>query len=142
MVLDIEAVEYEAKDPSKLDNWAKLGLYGHIFDRWFDKSICLIIFRNGNCAFNFEHSYADGPVSCLFPFYIWHIIIIIAPRNFSGGKRGPPREGLQGGSRVGVPGGRAPRTPEKFSNKCKKAMKILQFFKKFSRKFRDFFKIV
>ena len=62
MVLDPAEVEYDIKDPSKLDNWAKLGLHGRIYDRWFDKSISLIVFRNGHCASNIEHSYADAPV--------------------------------------------------------------------------------
>ena len=45
------------------------------------------------------------------------------------------------GSRPGVPGAERPDAGE-FFKKFEKAMKNLRFFKKFSRKFRDFFKIL
>ena len=66
VVLDPAEVGRDPKDPSKLDNYAKLGLHGLVYDRWFDKSICLLVFRNGHCAINIEHSYADAPVSFHF----------------------------------------------------------------------------
>eukprot|EP00049_Salpingoeca_infusionum_P017781 m.354327 g.354327 ORF g.354327 m.354327 type:complete len:789 (+) comp16984_c0_seq1:187-2553(+) len=38
-------------------------LHGNGFNRWFDKSICLIGFANGRIGFNCEHSWADAPVA-------------------------------------------------------------------------------
>ena len=67
VVLDPAEVAYDPSDPSKLDRYAKLSLHGDCFDRWYDKSLSLVVFKNGCSCSNVEHSYADGPVSlCLF----------------------------------------------------------------------------
>uniref|UniRef100_A0A8C3FP60 carnitine O-palmitoyltransferase n=1 Tax=Chrysemys picta bellii TaxID=8478 RepID=A0A8C3FP60_CHRPI len=50
-------------DPGRaLDRYAKALLHGQCYDRWFDKSFTLIVFRNGKIGLNAEHSWADAPV--------------------------------------------------------------------------------
>eukprot|EP00043_Microstomoeca_roanoka_P013995 m.137782 g.137782 ORF g.137782 m.137782 type:complete len:785 (-) comp15901_c0_seq1:477-2831(-) len=38
-------------------------LHGNGHNRWFDKSISLIVFKNGRCGTNCEHTWADAPVA-------------------------------------------------------------------------------
>ncbi|KAM4845377.1 carnitine O-palmitoyltransferase 1, liver isoform 1-T3 [Thomomys bottae] len=51
------------EDPmASLDSYAKSLLHGKCYDRWFDKSFTLIIFKNGRMGINAEHSWADAPI--------------------------------------------------------------------------------
>ncbi|OAF70318.1 hypothetical protein A3Q56_01973 [Intoshia linei] len=43
--------------------YAKLCLHGKGYDRWFDKSICYIVFKDTQIGFVAEHSWADAPIA-------------------------------------------------------------------------------
>lgn len=45
-----------------VDDYGHSLLHGHCYDRWFDKSFNLIVFKNGRIGCNSEHSYADAPI--------------------------------------------------------------------------------
>ncbi|KAM4667485.1 carnitine O-palmitoyltransferase 1, liver isoform 2-T11 [Amazona ochrocephala] len=54
---------YAKEDPVRsLDAYAKSLIHGKCYDRWFDKSFTLIIFKNGRMGLNAEHSWADAPI--------------------------------------------------------------------------------
>ncbi|KAJ8245468.1 hypothetical protein GJAV_G00271070 [Gymnothorax javanicus] len=62
LTLDDEAHGYDAEKLGSLDLYAKSLLHGKCYDRWFDKSFNLIVFRNGRLGLNAEHSWADAPI--------------------------------------------------------------------------------
>ncbi|XP_033101878.1 carnitine O-palmitoyltransferase 1, liver isoform-like [Anneissia japonica] len=49
-------------DYTQLDKFGCSLLHGKGYDRWFDKSFNLVIFKNGRVGCNAEHSIADAPV--------------------------------------------------------------------------------
>ncbi|NXH98227.1 CPT1A palmitoyltransferase, partial [Pachycephala philippinensis] len=54
---------YRKEDPVRsLDAYAKSLIHGRCYDRWFDKTFTLIIFKNGRMGLNAEHSWADAPI--------------------------------------------------------------------------------
>ncbi|NWW39038.1 CPT1A palmitoyltransferase, partial [Panurus biarmicus] len=54
---------YKKEDPGRsLDAYAKSLIHGRCYDRWFDKTFTLIIFKNGKMGLNAEHSWADAPI--------------------------------------------------------------------------------
>lgn len=57
LVLDDDEHEYDQKHPEKLDRFGRMLLHGKGYDRWFDKSMNLIVARNGKVGFNAEHSW-------------------------------------------------------------------------------------
>ncbi|XP_070536281.1 carnitine O-palmitoyltransferase 1, liver isoform-like [Ptychodera flava] len=63
LTLDDDEPCYDPEDCSKLDQFATSLLAGNGHNRWFDKSITLVIFKNGKMGFNAEHSWADAPIS-------------------------------------------------------------------------------
>ena len=62
VILEDDDFEFDPQDPSKLDTYGQLLLHGKGNDRWYDKSLNLIVSKNGRCGFNVEHSFADAPV--------------------------------------------------------------------------------
>uniref|UniRef100_A0A670XS81 carnitine O-palmitoyltransferase n=1 Tax=Pseudonaja textilis TaxID=8673 RepID=A0A670XS81_PSETE len=63
VTLDDTVQGYREEDPVKsMDTYAKALLHGKCYDRWFDKSFNLIVFRNGKMGLNSEHSWADAPI--------------------------------------------------------------------------------
>lgn len=62
VVLEDDDFEFDPNDPSKLDRYGQLLLHGKGNDRWYDKSLNLIVSRTGRCGFNVEHSFADAPI--------------------------------------------------------------------------------
>ncbi|KAM3851773.1 carnitine O-palmitoyltransferase 1, liver isoform 2-T4 [Vipera latastei] len=63
VTLDDTAQGYREEDPvTSMDAYAKALLHGKCYDRWFDKSFNLIVFRNGKVGLNSEHSWADAPI--------------------------------------------------------------------------------
>ncbi|XP_065148305.1 carnitine O-palmitoyltransferase 1, liver isoform isoform X1 [Paramisgurnus dabryanus] len=63
VTLDDTEQRYEADNPvQSLDIYAKSLLHGKCYDRWFDKSFNLIVFKNGTMGLNAEHSWADAPI--------------------------------------------------------------------------------
>ncbi|XP_077866738.1 carnitine O-palmitoyltransferase 1, liver isoform [Saccoglossus kowalevskii] len=55
--------EYDKEDHNKLNSYARSCLHGNGYNRWFDKSVTFIVFKNGRVAINIEHSLADAPIS-------------------------------------------------------------------------------
>lgn len=62
VILEDDEFDFDRNDPSKLDRYGQLLLHGKGNDRWYDKSLCLIVSKTGRCGFNVEHSFADAPV--------------------------------------------------------------------------------
>uniref|UniRef100_A0AC34R2U8 Carnitine O-palmitoyltransferase n=1 Tax=Panagrolaimus sp. JU765 TaxID=591449 RepID=A0AC34R2U8_9BILA len=62
VILDEGEPCYDPNDPSKLNAWAESLLHGKGFDRWFDKSFNLVVYKNGRLGVNAEHSYADASI--------------------------------------------------------------------------------
>uniref|UniRef100_A0A0K8RX30 carnitine O-palmitoyltransferase n=1 Tax=Crotalus horridus TaxID=35024 RepID=A0A0K8RX30_CROHD len=63
VTLDDTAQGYREEDPvTSMDAYAKALLHGKCYDRWFDKSFNLIVFKNGKMGLNNEHSWADAPI--------------------------------------------------------------------------------
>ncbi|XP_078271148.1 carnitine O-palmitoyltransferase 1, liver isoform isoform X2 [Rhinoraja longicauda] len=63
VTLDDTEQGFRKEEPvSSLDDYAKSLLHGKCYDRWFDKSLSLIIFKNGKIGLNAEHSWADAPI--------------------------------------------------------------------------------
>ncbi|VDD93929.1 unnamed protein product [Enterobius vermicularis] len=62
-ILDNEEVSYDPDDPSKLNHWACSLLHGNGNDRWFDKSLSLIVYKNGRFGANAEHSWGDAAIT-------------------------------------------------------------------------------
>ncbi|XP_049811312.1 carnitine O-palmitoyltransferase 1, liver isoform-like [Schistocerca nitens] len=60
VALDDGPLEFDENDPRKLENFGRVGFHGKGYDRWFDKSITLVIGSNGHAGFNAEHTGADG----------------------------------------------------------------------------------
>uniref|UniRef100_A0A8C4WNM2 carnitine O-palmitoyltransferase n=1 Tax=Gopherus evgoodei TaxID=1825980 RepID=A0A8C4WNM2_9SAUR len=60
----LDAVEKAAFfDPvTSMDTYAKSLLHGSCYDRWFDKTFTLVVFKNGKMGLNTEHSWADAPI--------------------------------------------------------------------------------
>ncbi|XP_030071630.1 carnitine O-palmitoyltransferase 1, muscle isoform isoform X2 [Microcaecilia unicolor] len=62
MTLDNESHGYDKENSMSMDLYAKALLHGKCYNRWFDKSFNLIIFKNGKMGLNAEHSWADAPI--------------------------------------------------------------------------------
>ncbi|XP_041053357.1 carnitine O-palmitoyltransferase 1, liver isoform-like isoform X1 [Carcharodon carcharias] len=63
VTLDDTEQGFRKEDPVvSLDKYAKSLLHGKCYDRWFDKSLSFIIFKNGKIGLNAEHSWADAPI--------------------------------------------------------------------------------
>ncbi|KAL3987625.1 LOW QUALITY PROTEIN: hypothetical protein ACER0C_014740 [Sarotherodon galilaeus] len=59
---DDEEQGMRGDDPEgNLDSYAKSLLHGKCYDRWFDKSFSVVIYKNGKSGLNAEHSWADAP---------------------------------------------------------------------------------
>lgn len=62
VTLDDEEQGMRGDDPEgNLDCYAKSLLHGRCYDRWFDKSFSVVIYKNGKSGLNAEHSWADAP---------------------------------------------------------------------------------
>uniref|UniRef100_A0A665VFD6 carnitine O-palmitoyltransferase n=2 Tax=Echeneis naucrates TaxID=173247 RepID=A0A665VFD6_ECHNA len=62
VTLDDEEQGMKGEDPAgNLDRYAKSLLHGKCYDRWFDKSFSIVIYKNGKNGLNAEHSWADAP---------------------------------------------------------------------------------
>ncbi|XP_069557956.1 carnitine O-palmitoyltransferase 1, liver isoform isoform X2 [Brachyistius frenatus] len=76
VTLDDTEQRFEADNPVKsLDSYAKSLLHGKCYDRWFDKSFNLIVFKNGTMGLNAEHSWADAPIVG----HLWEQVLSMDP---------------------------------------------------------------
>ncbi|XP_072017786.1 carnitine O-palmitoyltransferase 1, liver isoform-like isoform X2 [Amphiura filiformis] len=97
VVLDDEAHEYDQegeRDQTLLDMFGRSLLHGKGYDRWFDKSFNLIVYKNGRMGVNGEHSLADAPVMAhLFEFALAEDITTLGYTE-DGHCRGPAQMGF------------------------------------------------
>uniref|UniRef100_A0A6Q2XVB3 carnitine O-palmitoyltransferase n=1 Tax=Esox lucius TaxID=8010 RepID=A0A6Q2XVB3_ESOLU len=62
VTLDDDEQGMKGEDPAgNLDRYAKSLLHGKCYDRWFDKSFSVVVYKNGKSGLNAEHSWADAP---------------------------------------------------------------------------------
>ncbi|NXV36685.1 CPT1B palmitoyltransferase, partial [Rissa tridactyla] len=62
LTLDEEEHGYSLGREGCMDAYAKSLLHGQCYDRWFDKSFTLVVYKNGKLGANAEHSWADAPI--------------------------------------------------------------------------------
>ncbi|XP_077567096.1 carnitine O-palmitoyltransferase 1, liver isoform isoform X1 [Stigmatopora nigra] len=76
VTLDDTEQRFRPDDPvASLDSYAKSLLHGKCYDRWFDKSFNLIVFKNGTMGLNAEHSWADAPIVG----HLWEHVLSMDP---------------------------------------------------------------
>uniref|UniRef100_A0A8U8BWJ6 Choline/carnitine acyltransferase domain-containing protein n=1 Tax=Geospiza parvula TaxID=87175 RepID=A0A8U8BWJ6_GEOPR len=91
----------EERDPPRdgdLDNEAKALLLGPPHNRWFDKSLTLVVFPSGRVGLNVEHSWGDPPVAG----HLWEFALAL-DRSLGYD---------ESGSCIGESQGRAPEPPQ------------------------------
>uniref|UniRef100_A0A8C6P2X7 carnitine O-palmitoyltransferase n=1 Tax=Nothobranchius furzeri TaxID=105023 RepID=A0A8C6P2X7_NOTFU len=77
VTLDDTEQRYDADNKVKsLDSYAKSLLHGKCYDRWFDKSFNIIIYKNGTMGLNAEHSWADAPIVG----HLWEHVLSMDPK--------------------------------------------------------------
>uniref|UniRef100_A0A1A7X2T4 carnitine O-palmitoyltransferase n=1 Tax=Iconisemion striatum TaxID=60296 RepID=A0A1A7X2T4_9TELE len=77
VTLDDTEQRYDADNKVKsLDSYAKSLLHGKCYDRWFDKSFNMIIYKNGTMGLNAEHSWADAPIVG----HLWEHVLSMDPK--------------------------------------------------------------
>ncbi|XP_017274476.1 carnitine O-palmitoyltransferase 1, liver isoform isoform X2 [Kryptolebias marmoratus] len=101
VTLDDTEQRYDLTNKVKsLDSYAKSLLHGKCYDRWFDKSINLIIYKNGTMGLNAEHSWADAPIVG----HLWEHVLSMDPVKLGyaedGHCRGKPHPNLPGPQRL------------------------------------------
>ncbi|KAK5902529.1 hypothetical protein CesoFtcFv8_007773 [Champsocephalus esox] len=101
VTLDETEQRYDEANPVKsLDSYAKSLLHGKCYDRWFDKSFNLIVFKNGTMGLNAEHSWADAPIIG----HLWEHVLSMDPMKLGyteeGHCRGEPHPNLPGPLRL------------------------------------------
>ncbi|XP_053260806.1 carnitine O-palmitoyltransferase 1, muscle isoform [Podarcis raffonei] len=62
LTLDEDEQGFSPDHEDSLDLYSKSLLHGRCYDRWFDKSFTLVVYRNGKLGANAEHSWADAPI--------------------------------------------------------------------------------
>ncbi|KAM6961179.1 carnitine O-palmitoyltransferase 1, liver isoform [Aplochiton taeniatus] len=78
VTLDDTEQRYDADNPDKsLTRYAKSLLHGKCYDRWFDKSFNLIVFKNGTMGLNAEHTWADAPIVG----HLWEQVLYMDPHS-------------------------------------------------------------
>ncbi|KAL2094139.1 hypothetical protein ACEWY4_011451 [Coilia grayii] len=76
VTLDDTEQRYDTANPvESLDSYAKSLLHGKCYDRWFDKSFNLIVFKNGTMGLNAEHTWADAPIVG----HLWEHVLSMDP---------------------------------------------------------------
>uniref|UniRef100_A0A7N6F6D6 carnitine O-palmitoyltransferase n=1 Tax=Anabas testudineus TaxID=64144 RepID=A0A7N6F6D6_ANATE len=77
VTLDDSEQLYDKDNPvQSLDSFAKSLLHGKCYDRWFDKSFNMILFKNGTMGLNAEHSWADAPIVG----HLWEHVLSMDPK--------------------------------------------------------------
>jgi len=71
LVLDEESYGYDPENDLELSRFGAAMLHGKCYNRWFDKSVQIIVGANGHIGLNGEHSWADAPIVGHF----WEFVI-------------------------------------------------------------------
>lgn len=72
-----DKADYPAEDPVPIVQNMLHGDANGLINRWFDKSLSLIVCKDGNAGINFEHSWGDGMRTFSFHFYFFLTIFLI-----------------------------------------------------------------
>ncbi|XP_041853521.1 carnitine O-palmitoyltransferase 1, liver isoform isoform X2 [Melanotaenia boesemani] len=101
VTLDDTEQRYDPNNKVKsLNSYAKSLLHGKCYDRWFDKSFNMIIFKNGTMGLNAEHSWADAPIVG----HLWEHVLSMDPVKLGyteeGHCHGAPHPNLPGPQRL------------------------------------------
>ncbi|XDV52614.1 hypothetical protein PO909_021327 [Leuciscus waleckii] len=101
VTLDDSEQRFDPDNPvQSLDSYGKSLLHGKCYDRWFDKSFNLIVFKNGTMGLNGEHSWADAPVIG----HLWEHVLSSDPVRLGysedGHCKGNPHPNLPGPQRL------------------------------------------
>ncbi|XP_046907741.1 carnitine O-palmitoyltransferase 1, liver isoform isoform X2 [Hypomesus transpacificus] len=101
VTLDDTDQRYDTENPvTSLTTYAKSLLHGKCYDRWFDKSFNLIIFKNGSMGLNAEHAWADAPIIG----HLWEHVLSMDPVKLGyteeGHCKGEPHPNLPGPQRL------------------------------------------
>ncbi|XP_072290488.1 carnitine O-palmitoyltransferase 1, liver isoform isoform X1 [Eucyclogobius newberryi] len=101
VTLDDTEQRYDPNNQVKsLDSYAKCLLHGKCYDRWFDKSFNLIVFKNGTMGLNAEHSWADAPIIG----HLWEHVLSMDPLTLGytkdGHCNGEPHQNMPGPQRL------------------------------------------
>ncbi|XP_061577443.1 carnitine O-palmitoyltransferase 1, liver isoform isoform X1 [Cololabis saira] len=101
VTLDDTEQRYDVNNKVKsLDSYAKSLLHGKCYDRWFDKSFNLIVFKNGTMGLNAEHAWADAPIIG----HLWEHVLSTDPIKLGytedGHCHGEPHPNLPGPQRM------------------------------------------
>uniref|UniRef100_A0A8C1HBW3 Carnitine palmitoyltransferase 1A2b n=1 Tax=Cyprinus carpio carpio TaxID=630221 RepID=A0A8C1HBW3_CYPCA len=79
VTLDDQEEGMMGENPSvNLDRYAKSLLHGKCYDRWFDKSFSVVVYKNGKNGLNAEHSWADAPIVA----HLWEVSFTLATDAF------------------------------------------------------------
>ncbi|XP_053092780.1 carnitine O-palmitoyltransferase 1, liver isoform isoform X2 [Pangasianodon hypophthalmus] len=101
VTLDDTEQRYELDNPvQSLDSYAKSLLHGKCYDRWFDKSFNLIVYKNGTMGLNAEHTWADAPIVG----HLWEQVLSMDPVKLGytkdGHCQGKPHPSMPGPQRL------------------------------------------
>ncbi|KAJ7998096.1 hypothetical protein DPEC_G00219020 [Dallia pectoralis] len=101
VTLDETEQRYQVDNPVKsLESYAKSLLHGKCYNRWFDKSFNLIVFKNGTMGLNAEHAWADAPIVG----HLWEQVLALDPEKLGytveGHCKGEPHPSLPGPQRL------------------------------------------
>ncbi|KAM6937719.1 carnitine O-palmitoyltransferase 1, liver isoform 2-T2 [Xenentodon cancila] len=101
VTLDDTEQRYDVNNKVKsLDSYAKSLLHGKCYDRWFDKSFNLIVFKNGTMGLNAEHSWADAPIVGHLWEHVLHMDPVKLGYTEDGHCHGEPHPNLPGPQRM------------------------------------------
>lgn len=70
-------LDVDSEDTHTWTGRGKALLHGSGSNRWFDKSLNFVVFKNGHAGLNAEHSFADAPVVA----HLFEVVIIAADKN-------------------------------------------------------------
>uniref|UniRef100_A0A8B9HEL4 Carnitine palmitoyltransferase 1Aa (liver) n=1 Tax=Astyanax mexicanus TaxID=7994 RepID=A0A8B9HEL4_ASTMX len=100
VTLDDTEQRHDLKNPvQSLRNYGKSLQHGKCYDRWFDKSFNLIVYKNGTMGLNAEHSWADAPIIV----HLWEQVLamdIEMSYTADGHCKGQPHRNLPGPQRL------------------------------------------
>lgn len=87
---------YNEKNPTQL---IRNFLFGNAGNRWFDKSVSLLVAKDGTAAVNFEHSWGDGVAVMRYVNDVYREVttrpIITADMTSSSGNAGDVQENVK-----------------------------------------------
>ncbi|GBM25141.1 Carnitine O-palmitoyltransferase 1, muscle isoform [Araneus ventricosus] len=71
LMLYDENLDFDPKDPSRLNKFSQAVLHGKGYNFWLDKSFNIVVSKNGRLRCNCEHSWCDSPIMTHF----WEFVL-------------------------------------------------------------------